>query len=76
MYVGTRRSTVSIPLKALEDYKDNIYQITCAAIKEAEILSEPGCGGKEIEAKNEKIVSVVLTKAMNGEISYTPSNQQ
>ncbi|MFA6775529.1 MAG: hypothetical protein WCQ66_05355 [Sphaerochaetaceae bacterium] len=67
---------MSIPLKALEDYQGNIYQITCAAIKEAEILSEPGCGGKEIEEKNEKIVSVVLTKALNGEISYTPSNQQ
>lgn len=67
---------MSIPLTALEDYKGNIYQITCAAIKEADILSQPGCGGKEIEEKNEKIVSVVLTKAFDGEISYTPSNEQ
>ncbi|MFA6844240.1 MAG: hypothetical protein WCR02_00785 [Sphaerochaetaceae bacterium] len=67
---------MSIPLNSLIDYKGNIYQLTCAAIKEANILSEPGCGGKEIEERNEKIVSVVLTKALNGEIHFTPAEEK
>ena len=60
-----------VPLDALIDFKENIYEITCVAIKEADILSNPGCGGKEIEEDNGKIVSEVLYRALNGEIKYT-----
>lgn len=59
-----------IPLHQIEDYNGNVYEMTVSAIKEADILSQPGCGGEEIEKKNEKIVSVVLEKAMDGEIKY------
>ncbi len=61
---------MSIPLNSLIDYEGNIYQITCVAIKEANILSNPGCGGKEIEENNGKIVSEVLTRALKGEIHF------
>jgi len=61
---------VSIPLDSLIDYEGNIYQITCVAIKEANILSNPGCGGEEIEENNGKIVSEVLTRALAGEIKF------
>lgn len=66
---------MSIPLKELEDYDGNVYQMTCAAIKEADILSQPGCGGEEIEKKNEKIVSVVLDKAVHDDIKFEPSDE-
>lgn len=66
---------MSIPLREIEDYSGNIYQMTCAAIKEADILSQPGCGGEEIEKKNEKIVSVVLEKAVNDEIKFVSSDE-
>ena len=66
---------VSIPLKEIADFYGNVYQMTCAAIKEADILSQPGCGGEEIEKKNEKIVSVVLEKAVHDEIKYQPAEQ-
>ncbi len=66
---------VSIPLNNLIDYEDNIYQITCVAIKEANILSNPGCGGEEIEKNNGKIVSEVLTRALKGEIHFEESDE-
>ena len=66
---------MSIPLREIEDYSGNIYQMTCAAIKEADILSQPVCGGEEIEKKNEKIVSVVLEKAVNDEIKFVSSDE-
>lgn len=67
---------MSIPLNKLIDYKGNVYEITCVAIKEANILSNPGCGGKEIEENNGKIVSEVLSRALNGEIHFIPTNEQ
>ena len=66
---------MSIPLNSLIDYEDNIYRITCVAIKEANILSNPGCGGEEIEKNNGKIVSVVLTRALKGEIHFEESDE-
>ena len=61
---------VSIPLDSLIDYEDNIYRSTCVAIKEANILSNPGLGGKEIEENNGKIVTEVLSRALAGEILF------
>jgi len=66
---------VSIPLNNLIDYEENIYEITCVAIKEANILSNPGCGGEEIEKNNGKIVSEVLTRALKGEIHFEESDK-
>lgn len=65
-----------VPLDSLIDYKKNMYELTCVAIKEAEILSNPGCGGREIEENNGKIVSEVLYRALNGEIKYTKDGDE
>ncbi len=64
-----------VPLDTLIDYKGNMYELTCVAIKEADILANPGCGGREIEEDNGKIVSEVLNRALNGEIKYTKDEE-
>ncbi len=60
-----------IPLDSLVDNEQNVYEMTCVAIKEANIYASTDVKD-EIEKKGEKIVSHVLTKALNGEIAYNP----
>ncbi|MBQ0072534.1 MAG: hypothetical protein KBS81_11895 [Spirochaetales bacterium] len=60
---------MSIPLNKLIDREDNVYEMTCVAIKEANIYSATD-KKKEIEAKGDKVVSVVLSRALNDEIAY------
>ncbi len=59
-----------IPLNELIDKEGNVYEMTCVAIKEAAIYSATD-KKKEIEDEGEKVVSVVLTRALNDEIEYT-----
>lgn len=59
-----------IPLDELIDKEGNVYEMTCVAIKEAAIYSATD-KKKEIESSGDKIVSVVLTRALNDEIEYT-----
>ncbi len=59
-----------IPLDTLIDNESNVYEMTCVAIKEAGIYSQSKAG-EEIEKKGEKIVSVVLTRALNNEIEFS-----
>ncbi len=61
---------MSIPLDTLIDKESNVYEMTCVAIKEAEIYAATD-KKKEIEDKGEKIVSVVLDRALNDEIEYS-----
>ncbi len=61
---------MSIPLDTLIDKESNVYEMTCVAIKEAEIYAATD-KKKEIEEKGEKIVSVVLDRALNDEIEYS-----
>ena len=58
------------PLNELIDKEGNVYEMTCVAIKEAAIYSATD-KKKEIEDEGEKVVSVVLTRALNDEIEYT-----
>ena len=58
-----------IPLNELIDKQGNVYEMTCVAIKEAAIYSATD-KKKEIENNGDKIVSVVLTRALNDEIEY------
>lgn len=60
---------MSIPLNKLIDKESNVYEMTCVAIKEANIYSATD-KKKEIEAKGDKVVSVVLSRALNDEIAY------
>ena len=58
-----------IPLDELIDKEGNVYEMTCVAIKEAAIYSATD-KKTEIENNGDKIVSVVLTRALNDEIEY------
>ncbi len=60
---------MSIPLNKLIDKDTNVYEMTCVAIKEAGIYAATD-KGKEIEKNGDKIVSVVLERALNDEIAY------
>ncbi len=59
-----------IPLDELIDKEGNVYEMTCVAIKEAAIYSATD-KKKEIENAGDKVVSVVLSRALNDEIEYT-----
>ena len=59
-----------IPLNELIDKEANVYEMTCVAIKEADIYAQTDKGA-EIEAAGDKVVSVVLERALNDEIEYT-----
>ena len=60
---------MNIPLDKLIDNETNVYEMTCVAIKEANIYSATD-NKKEIEKNGDKVVSVVLSRALNGEIEY------
>ena len=60
---------MSIPLDKLIDKEGNIYEMTCVAIKEANIISATSIKD-EIEESGEKVVSHVLTQVLNDEIKY------
>lgn len=60
---------MSIPLDKLIDKETNVYEMTCVAIKEAAIYSSTD-KREEIEKEGNKIVSVVLERALNDEIAY------
>lgn len=59
-----------IPLNELIDKECNVYEMTCVAIKEAEIYAVTD-EGRKIEKEGDKIVSRVLTRALRDEIQYT-----
>ena len=64
-----------IPLDELIDKEGNVYEMTCVAIKEAAIYSATD-KKKEIEDDGDKVVSVVLTRALNDEIEYKEEDSQ
>ncbi len=64
-----------IPLDELIDKEGNVYEMTCVAIKEAAIYSATD-KKKEIEDEGDKIVSVVLTRALHDEIEYTEEDSK
>ena len=59
-----------IPLDKLIDTEDNVYEMTCVAIKEANIYAATD-KKVEIEGEGDKVVSKVLSMALDGEIKYT-----
>ena len=60
---------MNIPLDKLIDSDQNVYEMTCVAIKEASIYSKTD-KKDEIERNGDKVVSVVLDRALNNEIEY------
>ena len=72
LHFEIRRKTLSIPLDKLLDNDSNVYELTCVAIKEANIMASKKETEEEIENNHDKIVSVALSKVLNDEIEYTP----
>ena len=64
---------MAISLDTLIDTESNVYEMTCVSIKEAQIYASTD-KRKEIEKNGDKIVSVVLERALNNEIEYTEGN--
>ena len=60
---------MNIPLDKPIDTETNVYEMTCLAITEQNIYSATD-KKKEIERNGDKVVSVVLSRALNGEIEY------
>ena len=58
-----------IPLDKLIDTEANVYEMTCVAIKEANIYASTD-KKDEIEKEGDKVVSRVLSMALDGEIKY------
>jgi hypothetical protein len=65
---------VRIPLDDLVDREGNVYEMTCVAIREAELISSTSIKD-DIEKEGDKVVSVVLTKALHDEIKYTRDDE-
>ena len=59
-----------IPLEEIIDCKDNIYQITTVAIKEAIALCKMDKDLYRKEYGNSKITAVALSKVLSGEVKY------
>lgn len=62
---------MAIPLDKLIDSEDNVYELTCVAIKEAQIVATDKDRVEKLEEEKEKIVSSVLSKVLNKEVEYT-----
>ena len=68
---------MSTPLNIdkLIDTDQNVYEMTCVAIKEAAILSSDEKVLEEMEAKCDKVVSVALNKVLDNEVEYTTPSE-
>ncbi len=62
------------PLDDLIDREGNVYEMTCVAIREAELISSTSIKD-DIEREGDKVVSVVLAKALHDEIKYTKDEE-
>ena len=56
------------PLEQLVKFKDNIYEITCAASRRAYQLSR--LGDPEIEANEGKVVSLAAKQLFTHDVKY------
>lgn len=59
---------MSIPLPTLEDNKENVYELTCAAIKRAKQIAITG--DEELEDTSNKITSISLDQVLSGKTPY------
>ena len=69
---------MSTPLNIdkLIDTDQNVYEMTCVAIKEAAILSEDKEGLEQMDNNHDKVVSVALNKVLDNEVEYTKPDQK
>ncbi len=66
---------MSVLLDKLIDKEGNIYEMTCVAIKEANVIQASPIKD-EIEKTGEKVVTHVLDQVLNDEIKYTTDERK
>ncbi len=66
---------MSILLDKLIDKEGNIYEMTCVAIKEANVIQGTNLKD-EIEKNGEKVTTHVLSQVLNDEIKYTAGDEE
>ena len=66
---------MSVLLDKLIDKEGNIYEMTCVAIKEANVIQAKTLKD-EIEKNGEKVVTHVLDQVLNVEIKYTTDEKK
>ena len=60
---------MAIPLDLLITKDSNVYEMTCAVIKRAELLTLSG-ESEELSAKGEKVVSSALEQILTKKVEY------
>ena len=62
-----------IPLDKMVDHADNIYEMTCAAIRRAVQITVTG--DEDIETNNGKVVSTALKQILDKKVEYQLEEQ-
>lgn len=58
-----------LPLDLLNSYEDNIYELTCAAIRRAYQITI--AGDEEVDANNGKVVSVAIKQILTNKVVFS-----
>ena len=57
-----------LPLDPLIGYEDNVYELTCAAIRRAYQITVTG--DEEIEENNGKVVSTAISQILTQKVTF------
>jgi len=66
---------MSIQFDKLIDKDMNVYEKTCVAIKEAQLISDLESKEDPPKERDEKLVSRVLNMVLNDEVEYTKGDE-
>ena len=58
-----------LPLNLLEQYRDNIYELTCASIRRAYQITMTG--DEELVENNGKVVSTAISQILTKKVQYS-----
>ena len=58
-----------IPLDLLVGNEDNVYELTCAAVRRAHQLTV--AGDEEVDENNGKVVSTAIKQILTNKVNYT-----
>ena len=57
-----------LPLDLLEQYRDNIYELTCASIRRAYQITMTG--DEELDENEGKVVSTAISQILTKKVQY------
>jgi len=58
-----------LPLNLLEQYRDNIYELTCASIRRAYQITMTG--DEELDENDGKVVSIAIGQILTKKVQYS-----